>query len=234
MFRPYKVILGELLIDWNRRTASAHMSIYYMLLLQVVVVWERMPTLNSRYFHIAASTLFLLCVALLSRACAPCINTRAYILKQRWHAVTCNILTYELMQCGDFNQLTVPWGWPYRAETCRNSKIKCDFNDILGNLNVIVMTFKTIMLHCRRKQVDLWCINAIGYWNIILRTRKQIISSKQQCTLFHFGRLIRYKLRPTLDMGGRIAQSVWRRAMGSTIGVRFLAGARDFSLLHSV
>jgi hypothetical protein len=31
---------------------------------------------------------------------------------------------------------------PYRDETCHNSKIKCDFDDILGNLNVIVMTFK--------------------------------------------------------------------------------------------
>jgi hypothetical protein len=31
---------------------------------------------------------------------------------------------------------------PYSAKTCRNSKIKCDFNDVLGNLNMIVMTFK--------------------------------------------------------------------------------------------
>jgi hypothetical protein len=23
--------------------------------------------------------------------------------------------------------------WPYRVETCRNSKIKCDFNDSLEN-----------------------------------------------------------------------------------------------------
>jgi hypothetical protein len=30
---------------------------------------------------------------------------------------------------------------PYRAKTCRNSKIRCDFIDILRNLNVIVMTF---------------------------------------------------------------------------------------------
>jgi hypothetical protein len=33
-----------------------------------------------------------------------------------------------------FNWLTVAWGWPYRAETCRKSKIKCTFNDILRNL----------------------------------------------------------------------------------------------------
>lgn len=46
------------------------------------------------------------------------------------------------MQCGDFNQLTAAGGWPYRAETRRNSKIKRDFNDILESFNVIVMTFK--------------------------------------------------------------------------------------------
>jgi hypothetical protein len=33
-----------------------------------------MTTLHSRYLHIAASTLFLLCVALPSRACIPCID----------------------------------------------------------------------------------------------------------------------------------------------------------------
>jgi hypothetical protein len=37
MFRPYKAILRQLLIDWNRRTLSAPMSIYYMLLLHVVL-----------------------------------------------------------------------------------------------------------------------------------------------------------------------------------------------------
>jgi hypothetical protein len=31
------------------------------------------------------------------------------------------------------------------AETCSNSKIKCDFNDILGNLIVIIMTLKNII-----------------------------------------------------------------------------------------
>jgi hypothetical protein len=51
------------------------------------------------------------------------------------------ILTHELIQCGSFSRSTVAGGWPYRAETCSNSKIKCDFNDNLGNLNVIVMTF---------------------------------------------------------------------------------------------
>jgi hypothetical protein len=66
----------------------------------------------------------------------------AYILTQRRRAtVAYNILTYELILCGSLNQLTVASGWPYRAETCRNSKIKCDFNYILRNLNVSVMTF---------------------------------------------------------------------------------------------
>jgi hypothetical protein len=66
----------------------------------------------------------------------------AYILKQRRRAVVAyNILTYELIECGGFNRLTVASGWPCMAETCRNSKIKCDYNDVLGNLNVIVMTF---------------------------------------------------------------------------------------------
>jgi hypothetical protein len=65
----------------------------------------------------------------------------AHILNQQWHAiVACNILTYKLIVCGSFNQLTVAWGWPYKAKTCHNSKIKCDFNHILRNVNVIVMT----------------------------------------------------------------------------------------------
>jgi hypothetical protein len=34
--------------------------------------------------------------------------------------------------------------------------------------------------------------------------------------------------------GARIAQSVQRRAMGWTAGIRFQARSRDFSLLHSV
>jgi hypothetical protein len=47
----------------------------------------------------------------------------SYILKQWRSAVVArNILTYELIQCGGFSQLTVARGWPYRAETCRNSK----------------------------------------------------------------------------------------------------------------
>jgi hypothetical protein len=54
----------------------------------------------------------------------------AYILKQRRCAVVACNMTYELIQCGGFNRLTVAWGWPYRAETCHNSKIKCDCNDI--------------------------------------------------------------------------------------------------------
>jgi hypothetical protein len=54
----------------------------------------------------------------------------AYILKQRRAVVVGDILTYELIQCGSFNQFIVAWGWPYRAETCHNSKIKCYFNDI--------------------------------------------------------------------------------------------------------
>jgi hypothetical protein len=63
----------------------------------------------------------------------------AYILKQRQYAaVACNILTYKLIQCGGFSRLTVAC---YRAETCCNSKTKCDFSDISGNFNVIVMTF---------------------------------------------------------------------------------------------
>jgi hypothetical protein len=57
MFRPYETILSQLLIDWNRRTVSPWMSIYYMLLLYVIVVSECMSTLHSRYFDIAASTL---------------------------------------------------------------------------------------------------------------------------------------------------------------------------------
>jgi hypothetical protein len=56
----------------------------------------------------------------------------------RRHAIIpCNILTYKLIQCGRFNQLTVAWWWPYGAETCRNSKTKCDFK----KLNVIVKIF---------------------------------------------------------------------------------------------
>jgi hypothetical protein len=68
----------------------------------------------------------------------------AYILKRRRRrtAVACKYTDIRANKCGGFNRLTVPWGWPYRAETCRNSKIKCNFNDILGNLNVIVMAFK--------------------------------------------------------------------------------------------
>lgn len=66
----------------------------------------------------------------------------AHILNQQWYAiVTCNILTHELIQFGSFNQLTVAWGLPYRAKTCHKDKIKCDFNHILRNVNVIVMTF---------------------------------------------------------------------------------------------
>jgi hypothetical protein len=57
----------------------------------------------------------------------------AHILKRRRHAIVAhNILTYELIEGASFNGLTVAWWWPYRAETCRNSEIKCDFNDILG------------------------------------------------------------------------------------------------------
>jgi hypothetical protein len=58
MFRPYKAILRQLLIDWNRHTASSHMSVFiYMLLLHVVVIWECTPTIHSLYFHNAVSTL---------------------------------------------------------------------------------------------------------------------------------------------------------------------------------
>jgi hypothetical protein len=68
-------------------------------------------------------------------------EARADILKQRRHAmIAYNILTYELIVYGGFNRLTVSWGWPYSAETCRNSKIKCDFTEILRNLKVIVRT----------------------------------------------------------------------------------------------
>jgi hypothetical protein len=41
---------------------------------------------------------------------------------------------------------------PYRAKKCHNSKIKCDFNDILRNLNVIVMTFWNKSLCCIRDE----------------------------------------------------------------------------------
>jgi hypothetical protein len=37
MFWPYKAILRQLLIDLNRHTVSVGMSIYYILLLHVVI-----------------------------------------------------------------------------------------------------------------------------------------------------------------------------------------------------
>jgi hypothetical protein len=37
--------------------------------------------------------------------------------------------------------------YSYRAETYRSINIKCDFNNILGNLNVIAMTFKNKSLY---------------------------------------------------------------------------------------
>jgi hypothetical protein len=51
MFWPYKAILRELLIDRNRSTGSAHVSIYYRLLLHVVVWYlnlelQRWPALG--------------------------------------------------------------------------------------------------------------------------------------------------------------------------------------------
>jgi hypothetical protein len=45
------------------------------------------------------------------------------------------------MQWGDFNQ-QLPEDSLKGAETCRNSKIKRDFNDILWNINIIIVTFK--------------------------------------------------------------------------------------------
>jgi hypothetical protein len=73
VFRPYKVILSKLLTDWNYRDISAHVSIHYLLLLHIVIVWECIPTLHSRYLHIAASTL---CSALPIRACMPTLHSR--------------------------------------------------------------------------------------------------------------------------------------------------------------
>jgi hypothetical protein len=37
-----------------------------------------------------------------------------------------------------------------------------------------------------------------------------------------------------LNVGAGIAQSVWRRATGWTVGVLFPAGISDFYLLHNV
>jgi hypothetical protein len=71
MFQAYKAILKQLLVEWNRRTVSASMSIYYMLVLHIIIIdWEHMTTLHSRHFHIVASMLFPLCVALASWACS--------------------------------------------------------------------------------------------------------------------------------------------------------------------
>jgi hypothetical protein len=66
----------------------------------------------------------------------------AYLRKQRRRAVVAyNILTHELIECGGFGRVTVASGWPCMAETCRKRKTNYNINDILGNLNVILMTF---------------------------------------------------------------------------------------------
>jgi hypothetical protein len=51
MFRPYKAILKHLLIDWSYRTVSTHKSVYYMLLLHVVVVSDK---LDASTFSVVA------------------------------------------------------------------------------------------------------------------------------------------------------------------------------------
>jgi hypothetical protein len=89
----------------------------------------------------------------------------AYILKwRRSTVIACNILTYELMQCGGFSQLTVAWGWHYRAETRRNSEIKFDFNDVLGNLMWLQWHFKikffvALETETNGRVIDICCPN---------------------------------------------------------------------------
>jgi hypothetical protein len=69
MFRHYKAILRQLLIDWNRRTLSPPMSIYYVLLLHRRCLRMYAHTSLTLSSYCGVHAVFLSCIALPSRAC---------------------------------------------------------------------------------------------------------------------------------------------------------------------
>jgi hypothetical protein len=70
MFRSYKAIIRQELLDRNHRTAWAPRQYIYTLPLHVVIIQGRPPALHSRYFLVAASTL---CSTVRSLPCQPCV-----------------------------------------------------------------------------------------------------------------------------------------------------------------
>jgi hypothetical protein len=79
MFRPYKAILRQLLIDWNHHTASAHTSIYLHAIAAHHYLRMYVHTSFMLFSYCGVYTVLLLCVVYLSWACI--LEAWAYILK---------------------------------------------------------------------------------------------------------------------------------------------------------